>query len=332
MMKHKNTLALLVALALLLALCTACAPRRRESSEAPANSQDGGMALNQNVDVPLSSPAPAPPSPEISGGGSSSEDTSGIPGGEEIQPASAALQSGDFSALRNLDGETKGWGSGGGGFDELGRPVGPVAFQEQFAKYGAWFLQPPDTKSIYLTFDEGYENGHTPSILDTLKAENVKAVFFVTGDFAKNQPELMRRILDEGHVLGNHSMRHKIYPDIPLEEAAKDLLELHDLVRETYGYEMKLFRFPEGKYSERTLALVQQLGYQPVFWSFAYRDYDVNDQPGYIEALDRITRNPHPGGIYLLHAVSRTNADALREVIEVLRDQEGYTLAQWPPR
>ncbi len=242
MMKRKTFVALPLVLALVLALGAACAPRRRESSvPAPPENQTSDAVFNRNVDVPISSPAPQPP-PDAVPAEPEAPDASNVPGGEDAQPASIA--SGDFASLSSIDGETKGWGSGGGGFDELGRPVGPVAYQDLYGKYGAWFLQPPDTKSIYLTFDEGYENGYTPVILDTLKAENVKAVFFVTGDFAKNQPELMRRIIDEGHVLGNHSMRHKIYPDIPLEEAAKDLLELHDLVKETYGYEMKLFRFP----------------------------------------------------------------------------------------
>lgn len=242
---------------------------------------------------------------------------------EEISAATA--MGGDHTAIAQLDGETKGWGSGGGGVDDKGRPMGPVTFQDKFGDYDAYFIV-PDSEDIYLTFDEGYEYGFTPAILDTLQEKNVQAVFFITGHFARTEPELVQRMVDEGHIVGNHSDSHKIYPDLPLAEAEKDLMALHDYVLETFEYEMSLFRFPEGKYSEQSLALIQSLGYQSVFWSFAYKDYDINNQPLSIDALDRITKNSHPGAIYLLHAVSRTNSEVLPEVIDLLR-AEGYQLA-----
>lgn len=241
---------------------------------------------------------------------------------ESIAPAMST----DFAEIGALDG-TKDTGFPGGPVDDLNRPSGPVTYQQKYGKYDARFIV-SDSKKIYLTFDEGYENGYTSRILDTLKDKNVKAVFFITYPYAKSETALVQRMVDEGHTLGNHSTKHQIYPDIPLAEAANDLTTLHDYVLAQYGYKMWLFRPPEGAFSEQTLALAQSLNYQTMLWSFAYKDYDVQNQPLVIEATDKIVSKAHPGEICLLHAVSRTNAEILGDVIDILRDK-GYEFADY---
>lgn len=236
----------------------------------------------------------------------------------------AAAMSTDFSEIGALSGEKVGWGSGGP-TDAQGRPEGATLYQQKYGKYDASFLG-PNTKQIYLTFDEGYENGYTSRILDTLKEKNTKAVFFITYPYAKSEPALVRRMIEEGHTIGNHSTKHLSFPDMPLEEAAKDILKLHNYVKANYGYEMWLFRAPEGVFSEQVLALVQSLGYKSVFWSFAYRDWETDNQPVTIEALDKIVSKCHPGAIYLLHAVSKSNTEVLGEAIDRIR-ADGYTFA-----
>jgi len=238
----------------------------------------------------------------------------------------AAVMSTDFSEIGALDAEKFAWGSGGP-TDDSGRPDGATLYQGKYEKYGAYFIA-PSSQNVYLTFDEGYENGYTPAILDTLKEKDAKAVFFITLDFAKTQPELVRRMIDEGHILGNHSFKHLSFPEMPLREAAEDILVLHNYMKENYNYEMNLFRPPMGEFSEQSLALAQALGYKSIFWSFAYKDYDLDNQPLTIEALNTITSKCHPGAIYLLHAVSKTNAEVLGEVIDNIREQ-GYTIAEW---
>jgi len=238
----------------------------------------------------------------------------------------AAAMSTDFAEIGALD-ATKQSEFPGGPVDEKNRPSGPLLYQEKYKDLDALFIVPESDK-IYLTFDEGYENGYTGKLLDTLKEKNVKAVFFITYDYATTQPELVQRMIKEGHVLGNHSTKHKSFPDLPLEEAAKDILLLHDYMKEKYNYEMFLFRPPMGEFSDQTLALVKSLGYKSVFWSFAYLDYEVDNQPLTIEAVDKITSKAHPGAIYLLHAVSKTNSMVLGECIDVLQKQ-GYEFAVW---
>ena len=236
-----------------------------------------------------------------------------------IDESVAAAMSTGFSEIGALSSTRKDWGSGGP-TDAAGRPDGARLYQEKYGKYDAYFIG-PDTQTVYLTFDEGYENGYTTRILDTLKEKNVKAVFFITYPYAKSEPALVKRMIDEGHTIGNHSTKHKHFADLSLEEAAQDILKLHQYVKANYGYEMWLFRPPEGGFTEQTLALAQSLGYKSIFWSFAYKDWIVNEQPVNIEALDMIVSKVHPGAIYLLHAVSRTNAEVLGEAIDQIREK-----------
>lgn len=202
------------------------------------------------------------------------------------------------------------------------RPTDPVNLQQSYGALGAQFIM-SDDKFICLTFDEGYENGYTPRILDTLKEKGVKAIFFVTYDFVKDNPELIERMIDEGHIIGNHTYRHYTMDEVSQEEAQEEIVFLDKYMKENFKYRMTLFRFPKGEFSENTLALANSLGYKSVFWSFAYADWDVNNPADQQEAFDTITAYTHNGEIMLLHAVSETNAAILGKVIDEVRSQ-GY--------
>lgn len=203
-------------------------------------------------------------------------------------------------------------------------PLGALMFNEQFYKYDAYAMT--DSDKICLTFDQGYENGFTEPILDTLKEKNVKAVFFLTGDYAKRNEKLVRRMIDEGHIIGNHGMAHASLPKLSDAEAENEIRSLHDFVLDKYGYEMKYFRPPCGEYSERALETVQKCGYKTLVWSFAYCDWDVNAQPDADEALERVVSAAHGGAIYLLHSVSETNCRILPDAIDKIR-AAGYEFA-----
>jgi delta-lactam-biosynthetic de-N-acetylase len=226
--------------------------------------------------------------------------------------------------IESLDTTVWDWGLGKNRDDD-GRPIDAVKAQEQYATYNALFFGEGEN-TIYLTFDEGYENGFTESILDTLKEKNVKAVFFVTGYYTKSQPELVQRMIDEGHVIGNHSASH---PEAGLtslswEQQQNEVMENHEYVLEQFDYHMYLFRYPSGRFSEQSLAIVNNCNYKSVFWSFAYLDYDVNNQPDPAESLAKMEDKVHPGAIYLLHAESETNAAVLGDLIDYIAEQ-GYS-------
>lgn len=212
------------------------------------------------------------------------------------------------------------WGPGRA--DNHQRPTDPVTLQESYGDLGGEFIM-NDDKFICLTFDEGYENGYTPTILDTLKEKNVKAIFFVTYDFVKDNPELIERMIDEGHIIGNHSYRHYTMDEVSEDVATEEIMYLDEYMKKNFNYRMTLFRFPKGEFSENTLALANSLGYKSVFWSFAYADWDTENQTDPQEALETITTYTHNGEIMLLHAVSATNAQILGDVIDEVRNQ-GY--------
>ncbi len=214
-----------------------------------------------------------------------------------------------------------GWGLGKEKNDK-NQPLDAVNAQEKYKEYNARFLS-GDGK-ILLTFDSGYENGCTARILDTLKEKNVKAVFFVTYDYCRTSPELVQRMIDEGHTVGNHSYTHPSFPDCSEKEIIEEVMVLHDYVAECFGYEMTLFRFPKGEFSEKCLSVVKNLGYTSVFWSFAYSDWNTDSQPEPAQALQKIKDSTH-SGIYLLHSVSETNAQILGEVIDYWQS-EGYEI------
>lgn len=203
------------------------------------------------------------------------------------------------------------------------RPQDPEQLQKTYEKLGATFLLPAQ-KQICLTFDEGYENGYSGQILDTLKEKKVQAIFFVTYDFASQNPDLIKRMINEGHIVGNHTYRHYTMDEVTEQAATEEIVYLHKYIQKNYNYQMHYFRFPKGEFSESTLALAQSLGYQSVFWSFAYADWDTENVMNPQDALKKITESTHPGAIFLLHAVSPTNAEILGDAIDNIR-QQGYT-------
>lgn len=202
--------------------------------------------------------------------------------------------------------------------DSENRPCDAVSFDAQYKAYGA-YATTPDRNRIILTFDQGYENGYTSAILDTLKEKGVSAIFFLTGDYAKKETALVERMIAEGHVLGNHGMTHASLPELTEQEAQREIMDLHQYVKDTYGYEMQYFRFPCGSYSEERLKTVQSLGYQTLFWSYAYVDWQTDAQPDAASALDGLVRSAHGGEILLLHSVSATNAAILGDAIDAFR-------------
>lgn len=187
-------------------------------------------------------------------------------------------------------------------------------------QYDAFYLGNTKEKTIYLTFDNGYENGYTPQVLDVLKKQNVKAAFFVTGHFVKDQPELIKRMAEEGHIIGNHSYHH---PDLTTKTSRVIQEELESVDEEVYkitGEKNNLYlRPPRGIFSERVLEETKKLGYQTVFWSVAFVDWKINAQKGWRYAYDNMMKQAHPGAIYLLHTVSRDNAEALDQAITDLK-------------
>jgi len=233
--------------------------------------------------------------------------------------------------ISELDNTSQGWGPGVN-YDEQNRPLGALDYQGKYGKYDADFIitEEGTQKNLYLTFDEGYENGHTGQILDVLKEKQCPAVFFVTMQYVMDEPELIRRMIDEGHTIGNHSVSHpaKGLPSLTREQQEKEIWELHEYMKENFDYEMTLFRYPAGIFSEQSLAVVRSIGYKSVFWSFAYADWDPDEQPDEKEALLKLTERLHPGAIYLLHAVSETNANILGAFIENARTA-GYTFAEY---
>lgn len=224
------------------------------------------------------------------------------------------------AGINDLSTEKVIWGPGN--ITDHQQPNDPVLLQRQFSSFNAsWLLE--NEKNVCLTFDEGYENGFTPQILDVLKDKQVSAIFFVTYDFAKDNPDLIRRMIDEGHIVGNHTYRHYTMDEVSEEVAREEVMFLHDYIQKEYDYSMTLFRFPKGEFSEQALGIVNELGYKSVFWSFAYADWDTQNQVDETKAFTTICESTHPGEILLLHAVSQTNADILPKVIDDIR-QQGY--------
>lgn len=190
----------------------------------------------------------------------------------------------------------------------------------KFSDYDAIYNGPKKDiqKTLYLTFDEGYENGYTSKILDILKQNQVKAVFFVTSPYIKENKDLVKRMVSEGHIVGNHSKSHPSMPTKTsnLKSFNGEFSDVEKLYKDATGKDMvKFFRPPMGKYSEKSLAMTKNLGYKTVFWSFAYRDWDTEKQPSHEEANKKIMDNLHDGSILLLHAVSKTSTEILNNII-----------------
>ena len=208
-------------------------------------------------------------------------------------------------------------GNWGLSFQEEGQtPVGNADFEE-LAKYDAYYADDTDEKVLYLTFDAGYENGNTEPILDALKKHGVSATFFVVGTYIESEPDLIRRMVEEGHTVGNHTWHHPDMSQIATKDSfCQELEAVEDAYREITGQDMtKYYRPPQGKYSESNLQMAQELGYKTFFWSLAYVDWYQDDQPAREEAFDKLLGRIHPGAIVLLHNTSDTNGSIMDELL-----------------
>ena len=202
-------------------------------------------------------------------------------------------------------------------FQEEGkRPVGNATIQE-LAEYHAFFAADTAEKKLYLTFDCGYENGNTPAILAALKKHQAPAVFFAVGNFVRDNPDLIKQMVAEGHIVGNHTMTHPDMSKISSEDSfQKELQGVEKIYKETTGKEMeKFYRPPQGIYSTENLAMAKELGYSTFFWSLAYVDWIQDQQPSREEALSKLLTRVHPGAIVLLHNTSSTNGIILDELL-----------------
>lgn len=229
-----------------------------------------------------------------------------------------------LKTLGKYDTEAVYFGLGKDRDSETNRPLMDY-YVNLYGEFAVDFIQ-PESNFIWLTFHEVTEYGNTEKILDILKEKEVKAVFFVTLDYVKKNPELIQRMLDEGHVLGNYTATGQEVGELSVKKLTSEINTLYNYVYETYGYKMYLFRPPSGYYSEQTLAVAQSLGYRTVFWSFAYADWDIENQPDVDTSLKNALKQAHKGGIYLLSGSSSTNRKMLSDLIDGIREK-GYEFA-----
>ncbi|MFP3152849.1 polysaccharide deacetylase family protein [Lachnospiraceae bacterium ZAX-1] len=214
------------------------------------------------------------------------------------------------------------WGLGYG--TSGAKPTGNTS-AEKLKEHDAFFVGSGDDKVIYLTFDAGYENGYTKEILNVLKESSVPATFFLVGTYVRDNPALVKQMIAEGHIVGNHTMHHPDMSALSSKEAfAKELAETEEHFFNVTGKQMsKFYRPPQGKYSESNLKMAKELGYKTIFWSLAYVDWNVNDQPTKEQAFAKLIPRVHPGTILLLHSTSKTNAKILKDLIAEYRGM-GY--------
>ncbi len=210
-------------------------------------------------------------------------------------------------------------------FQEENTPPIPNLSAEALRPYNAFYCGDPGQKRLYLTFDAGYENGNTAPILDALKKHNAPGTFFVVGSYIREHPELIQRMVDEGHAVGNHTYHHPDMSQKGEAEFKKELNDLAALFEATTGTQLPLlYRPPEGKFSDNNLKWAQELGYKTIFWSLAYVDWKQDAQPSRADAFDKLMPRTHDGAIVLLHSTSATNAAILDELLTRWEEQ-GYT-------
>ena len=220
--------------------------------------------------------------------------------------------------------KSENWGLG---FDTEGKPPTGNASAEELKKYNAYFIGDTTQNTIYLTFDCGYENGNTEPILDALKKHDVKATFFVVGNFLETSPEIVKRMIAEGHTVGNHTYHHLDMSSISSMDAfKKETQDVENLFEQITGTPItKFYRPPQGKYNIENLKMAQELGYHTFFWSLAYVDWYQDKQPTKDEAFGKLLKRIHPGAIVLLHSTSSTNAQILDELLTKWEEM-GYTI------
>jgi len=222
----------------------------------------------------------------------------------------------EYTATMTVAMQAENWGLGFGGVAEGSQPTGN-ATAEELKKYDAYYVGKPDEKVIYLTFDCGYENGNTEAILDALKKHNVPATFFVVGHYVESASDMIKRMIEDGHTVGNHTYHH---PDMSaisdLSAFQKEMDDVANAFKELTGQDMSMYyRPPQGKYSTNNLNMAKQLGYSTFFWSLAYVDWNVDKQPSHEDALKKLTERVHPGAVVLLHNTSKTNGEILDELL-----------------
>lgn len=229
------------------------------------------------------------------------------------------------SAARQASAEITNWGLS---FQKEGEPPVANATAEYLAQFDSVYCMPAaeGEKKLYLTFDAGFENGNTEKILDALKKHGVKATFFLVGNYFETQPDLVRRMVQEGHTVGNHTYSH---PDMSkigdIDSFRQELEKNQALYKQLIGEDMpKLYRPPQGKFCESNLKMAKELGYKTVFWSLAYVDWYENDQPTPQQAYDKLLPRIHPGAVVLLHSTSKTNGDIMDELLSKWEEQ-GYS-------
>ena len=197
---------------------------------------------------------------------------------------------------------------------------------EYLKQYEAYYVGSTNEKVIFLTFDAGYENGYTENVLDVLKKHNVPATFFLLGTYIREHQDIVKRMLADGHIIGNHTMTH---PDMSkrstMEAFKREIDQVEEIYKSVTGQDMtkKFYRPPSGKYSEENMQMAKELGYKTIFWSLAYADWDNNKQPTREAALSKLIPRVHPGAVILLHNTSKTNSEILDELITKYK-QEGY--------
>lgn len=216
-------------------------------------------------------------------------------------------------------------GSWGLSFQQEGKPPVGNATADYLKQFQAFYVNQTDEKVIYLTFDAGYENGNTAAILDALKKHGAPAAFFLVGNYLETSPEFVKRMVEEGHTVGNHTYHHPDMSKISTKESFnQELTNLENLYQQITGQPMKkYYRPPQGKYSESNLIMAKELGYSTFFWSLAYVDWYEDKQPSHEEAFQKLTGRIHPGAVVLLHSTSRTNGEILDELLTKWEDM-GY--------
>ncbi len=311
-----NTLRLLIlVLSAVLMVCLIFAiqignrkPDEQQQMQSQPSSSETSPSSSAEASIPTTTvpPTSAPPAT------TAPPATQGKPNGDYIGSLYTREQ------LEAMASQSTGYGPGKH-VDSKNRPTYAMSLDKEFEKYDAHFICPDDGK-FYLTYNITYEHeGLVQKTLDTLKAKNVQCVIFIDKSFAKNYPHMVQQILEDGHVLANHCTTHPDLPTLPIDQIVNQIMDIHEYVKVTYGYEMKLFRPPSGYFSEQVWAIAQSLGYRSYNFSFTHKDYDTDNQPDPAKTLEKMTNAIHSGAIYQLHAISSANEAILADFIDAVR-------------
>lgn len=317
-MKYKQFIILLFA-AILTVILTGCGSTKNKEVTTTINSDTKSQENNVSfAEISKSNNTTAPENIQ-----DDSKESETNPSTENAEAADTTTENNPPAPRNPLVLQSEDWGLN---FVEEGSQPKGNADAADLAAYNAYFVGSNNEKVIYLTFDCGYENGNTEPILDALKKHNVPATFFVVGHFLETAPELVQRMVEDGHTVGNHTYHH---PDMSaistIEDFQKEVDDVADLFHEITGTELsKYYRAPQGKCNESNLAMAQQLGYATFFWSLAYVDWDTEHQPSRSDALDKLTKRIHSGAVVLLHNTSQTNGQILDELLTKWEEM-GYT-------